>query len=517
MKNLPIGIQTFHEIRDPKENYIYIDKTDLAHQLIKSGKYYFLSRPRRFGKSLFLDTLKDIFEGKKELFEGLYIYDKWDWKTTYPVIKISFGAGVTQSVEELDQTILYLINENQKRLKLECDYKDNIKNCFLDLIEKAYEKHHQKVVILIDEYDKPILDNITDKELSKAIRNRLKNIYSIIKESDQYLKFVFLTGVSKFSKVSLFSGLNNLEDISLNPNYATICGYRHEDIKEHFKEWLDDIDMNELKKWYNGYNFLGEGVYNPFDILLFFSRNKIYSNYWFETGNPSFLIDVLKEKQFFLPNLEDMKVNESNLSSFDIDYIKIETLLFQTGYLTIKEVKQRFNQRVYHLSYPNLEVKTALNEHIFEFLLTDNTLDKTPIFDAIEFRDMKQFENAIRQLFAMLPNDSYRKNQMQNYEGYYANVIYAYFAGLGIEFIAEDVTNLGRIDLTIATPDMSQVYIIEFKVLENKNQDAKALEQIKERKYYEKYMERAKEIILIGIEFSKEDRNIAKFEWERLL
>ncbi len=517
MKTLPIGIQTFQKIRDKKENYIYIDKTDLALELVNSSGYYFLSRPRRFGKSLFLDTLKNIFEGQKEFFEGLYIYDKWDWETTYPVIKISFGAGVTQSVEELDQTILYLINENQKRLKLECDYKDSVKNCFLDLIEKAYEKYHQKVVILIDEYDKPILDNITDKELSKAIRNRLKNIYSIIKESDQYLKFVFLTGVSKFSKVSLFSGLNNLEDISLNPNYATICGYRHEDIKEHFKEWLDDIDMDELKKWYNGYNFLGEGVYNPFDILLFFSRNKIYSNYWFETGNPSFLIDVLKEKQFFLPNLEDMKVNESNLSSFDIDYIKIETLLFQTGYLTIKEVKQRFNQRVYHLSYPNLEVKTALNEHIFEFLLTDNTLDKTPIFDAIEFKDIKKFESAIRQLFAMLPNDSYRKNQMQNYEGYYANVIYAYFAGLGIEFIAEDVTNLGRIDLTIATPDMSQVYIIEFKVVENKNQDAKALEQIKEKKYYEKYMEKAKEITLIGIEFSKEEKNISKFEWERIL
>jgi len=517
MKNLPIGIQTFQKIRDKKENYIYIDKTDLALELINSSGYYFLSRPRRFGKSLFLDTLKNIFEGKKEFFEGLYIYNKWDWETTYPVIKISFGAGVIEDRADLDKRIFNIIKTNQEKLQIECEDIKDARECFLQLIKLAYEKYNQKVVILIDEYDKPILDNITDKKLSQKIRDRLKNIYSVIKDSDQYVKFAFLTGVSKFSKVSLFSGLNNLEDISLNPNYATICGYTHEDIKEHFKERLFDIDMDELKKWYNGYNFLGEGVYNPFDILLFFSRNKIYSNYWFETGNPSFLIDILKEKQFFLPNLEDMKVNESNLSSFDIDYIKIETLLFQTGYLTIKEVKQRFNQRVYHLSYPNLEVKTALNEHIFEFLLTDNTLDKTPIFDAIEFKDMKQFENAIRQLFAMLPNDSYRKNLMQNYEGYYANVIYAYFAGLGIEFIAEDTTNLGRIDLTIATPDMSQVYIIEFKVVDNKTQDAKALEQIKEKKYYEKYMERAKEITLIGIEFSKEDRNISKFEWERML
>jgi hypothetical protein len=517
LKNLPIGIQTFHEIRDKEKNYIYIDKTELALNLINGGKYYFLSRPRRFGKSLFLDTLQDIFEGKKELFEGLYIYDKWDWDDNYPVIKISFGGGVTESVEDLNKSILYLIDENQERLELECNYRDSVKNCLLDLIKQAYLKYNQKVVILIDEYDKPILDNITDMELSKAIRNRLKNIYSIIKESDQYLRFVFLTGVSKFSKVSLFSGLNNLEDISLNPNYAMICGYTHEDIKEHFQERLDDIDMNELKKWYNGYNFLGEGVYNPFDILLFFSRNKIYSNYWFETGNPAFLIEVLKKKRFFLPDLEDIKVNESSLSSFDIDHIKIETLLFQTGYLTIKEVKKRFNQRVYHLTYPNLEVKTALNEHIFEYLLTDKTLDKTPIFDAIEFKDMKTFEKAIYQLFATLPYNSYTKNDMQNYEGYYANVIYAYLAGLGIEFKAEDVTNYGRIDLTIATPDMSQVYIIEFKVVENKNRDGKSLEQIKEKRYHEKYLNVAQEITLVGIEFSKEDRNVCRFEWERLL
>ena len=517
MKNLPIGIQTFAKIRDKQENYIYIDKTELALNLInKEGEYFFLSRPRRFGKSLFLDTLKNIFEGKKELFEGLYIYDKWDWETTYPVIKISFGLGVVKSITDLNMRILAILKENQKRLGIECETLNDTSGCFRELIILAYEKYNQKVVVLIDEYDKPILDNITDKEVSKEVRDGLKNIYSVIKDSDEYLKFAFLTGVSKFSRVSLFSGLNNLEDISLNPNYAIICGYTHEDIKHHFKERLFDIDMDKLKQWYNGYNFLGEGIYNPFDILLFFSRNKIYSNYWFETGNPAFLIEVLKQKRFFLPNLEDIKVNESNLSSFDIDYIKIETLLFQTGYLTIKEVKERFNQRVYHLTYPNLEVKTALNEHVFEYLLTDNTLNKTPIFDAIEFKDMTIFENAIRQLFAMLPNDSYRKNKMQNHEGYYANVLYAYLAGLGIEFRAEDTTNLGRIDLTIATPDMSQVYIIEFKVVANANRNGKALEQIKEKKYHERYLSSAKEITIVGIEFSKKEKNICKFEWEKI-
>ncbi len=516
MKNLPIGIQTFHEIRDKEKNYIYIDKTDLAHQLIDKGKYYFLSRPRRFGKSLFLDTLKDIFEGKKELFEGLYIYDKWDWERTYPVIKISFGAGVVKSLDDIDDTIQELIEINERRLGLKCINNTKHKKCLGELIYTAYEKYNQKIVILIDEYDKPILDNITDRELSKEIRDRLKNIYSVIKDSDQYVKFAFLTGVSKFSKVSLFSGLNNLEDISLNPNYATICGYTHDDVKESFAERLDCVDLDELKKWYNGYNFLGKGVYNPFDILLFFSNNKIYSHYWFETGSPAFLIELLKEQRYYLPSLENIYMSETDLSSFDVDDIKIETLLFQTGYLTIQEVKTRFNQRMFKLGYPNLEVRTALNERIFRYLLTDNILQKNPMFDAIEFKDMTLFENAIRQLFAMLPNDSYRKNKMQNHEGYYANVIYAYLAGLGIEFRAEDTTNLGRIDLTIATPDMTQVYIIEFKVVANANRNGKALEQIKKKKYHERYLHSAKEIIIIGIEFSKKEKNICKFEWEKI-
>ena len=517
MKNLPIGIQTFQKIRDKKENYIYIDKTDLALNLINSSGYYFLSRPRRFGKSLFLDTLKDIFEGKKELFEGLYIHDKWDWETTYPVIKISFGAGIIKSVDDLASTIQELIEDNERRLDLNCIENSQHKKCLRELIRVASKKYNQKVVILIDEYDKPILDNVTNKELSKEIRDGLKNVYSVIKDSDQYVKFAFLTGVSKFSKVSLFSGLNNLEDISLDARYATVCGYTHNDVKETFPERLDGVDLEELKKWYNGYNFLGEGVYNPFDILLFFSKGNIYSHYWFETGSPSFLIEVLKEQKYFLPNLENIYMSETDLSSFDIDDIKIETLLFQTGYLTIQEVKTRFNQRTFRLSYPNLEVRTALNERIFRYLLTDNILQKNTIFDAIEFKDMQIFEKAIYQLFASIPYNSYVNNDIQNYEGYYANVIYSYLSGLGIQFIAEDVTNLGRIDLTIATPDMSQVYIIEFKVVDNKNQNGKGLEQIKEKKYHEKYETKASELIIIGMEFSKEDKNICKFEWEKIV
>ena len=517
MKKLPLGIQTFSEIRDPQENYLYVDKTAIALKMITEGKYYFLARPRRFGKSLFLDTLKNIFEAKKIFFSGLYIEDQWDWETHYPVIKISFATGVIKNENDLNVRMLAIAAENQKHLNINCQYKNNARECFKELIQLAYEKYQQKVVILIDEYDKPILDRITDKEQAAAIREALKNLYSVIKDSDHYLKFVFLTGVSKFSKVSLFSGLNNLNDISLDKAYATICGYTHQDIQHHFKEVLYDVDLNTLKQWYNGYNFLGESVYNPFDILLFFMKEKIYRNYWFETGSPTFLIKIIQKNHYHIPDLENIIINEDELGSFDIDDIKLEVLLFQTGYLTIKSVNTYFNQRHYVLGYPNLEVRSALNNRIFRYLVNNQTLPSTPLFKALIAQDMEQFEGAIKQLFASIPADNYRKNPMQNYEGYYASVMYSYLAGLGIEFIAEDTTNKGRIDLTIATPDMAQVYIIEFKVLDKKTQGSKALAQIKAKKYYEKYQSKANLLYLVGIEFCKQERNICSFEWEKMV
>ena len=514
MKKLPLGIQTFAKIRDKQDDYLYIDKTKYALQLINSSGYYFLSRPRRFGKSLFLDTLKDIFEAKQALFEGLYIEDKWDWSIRYPVIKLSFGAGVMQSQQDLDKAIYWLMDKNQKNLGVECDYRDDVRNCFLDLIEKAYQKYQQKVVVLIDEYDKPILDNISDAKLAKQMRDSLKNLYSAIKDSDQYIKFAFLTGVSKFSKVSLFSGLNNLEDISLATDYASICGYTQQDVEQHFQDALLKVDIEKLKNWYNGYNFLGEGVYNPYDILLFFKNHCEYRNYWIETGNPSFLIDVLKKNDYFIPDLDNIHISETDLGSFDVDDIKIETLLFQAGYLTIKTVKQIFDQRVYQLTYPNLEVRSALNDSIFKYLLSNRSVQKLPLFNAILDKDMQQFEKAIYQLFASIPYNNYVNNNIQNYEGYYASVMYSYLAGLGIQFIAEDVTDKGRIDITIATPDMSQVYIIEFKVIEDEKHRGNALKQIQQKQYHEKYQTRAKLIYLVGIDFCKSQKNICGFEWQ---
>ncbi|PUU86523.1 MAG: ATPase AAA, partial [Halanaerobium sp.] len=331
MKKLPIGISTLRDIID--DGYVYIDKTQHAYKLITEGKYYFLSRPRRFGKSLFLDTLKEIFQGNKELFKGLYIYDKYDFDR-HPVIRISFNDGGFKSKKDFNQYLYQVLDKNQRDLGVECPKDFTMSGCFKRLIEEACNKYGKQVVILIDEYDKPILDNIEDTEIARQMREELKNFYSVIKGADEYLRFAFLTGVSKFSKVSLFSGLNNLNDITVDRNYATICGYTQADIETSFDEHLQGQDFSKIREWYNGYSWLGESVYNPFDILLFIQKGFVYDNYWFSTATPTFLLKLIEKNQYFLPNLENIVADRSLLDSFDVDNIKLETLMWQTGYLT---------------------------------------------------------------------------------------------------------------------------------------------------------------------------------------
>ena len=368
-KKLPIGIQSFRDIRDPKENYVYIDKTDIAYQMIENGKYYFLSRPRRFGKSLFLSTLSGIFKGQKEYFRGLYIYDKWNWDEKFPVVEISFASGNFSKDENIREVITEILRNNSNKLGL--NFKDidhpqagiSLKR----IIEAAYEKYNQKVVVLIDEYDKPVLDNIgnEDKTTSYQARDILRDFYSAIKDSDPYLRFVFLTGVSKFSKLNLFSGLNNLEDITIDDRFATITGYTHDDLKKKFSDYTDGVDLEKVKKWYNGYNYFGEPIYNPFDILLFFSKGGEYNNYWWETGNPSFLIEILKQGKHYLPYLENIEVSREVLNAFDVGQIDIVALLWQTGYLTFDKKIQLLDEVNYKLKVPNLEIQKSLNTLFF--------------------------------------------------------------------------------------------------------------------------------------------------------
>ncbi|MCF6335030.1 MAG: AAA family ATPase [Spirochaetales bacterium] len=284
-----------------------MDKTEHAVNLADNYKNVFLSRPRRFGKSLFIDTLHNLFEGKQELFKGLYAHNNWDWSKKYPVIKISW-AGDFSSLNSTKDVIASVLRDNQERLGVQCNNTEQYDICFKELIRKTSQKYNSRVVILIDEYDKPILDAIKNPETAEENRNLLRSLYVMMKDSDQYIRFAFLTGVSKFSKASIFSGLNNLIDISLNRKYATVCGYTQNDIETVFKPHLGGVDLDKLRLWYNGYNFLGESVYNPFDILLFISNDFIYRNYWFESGTPNFLMEVIKKNDYFLPNLSNLKV-----------------------------------------------------------------------------------------------------------------------------------------------------------------------------------------------------------------
>ncbi|BCO09720.1 ATPase AAA [Desulfolithobacter dissulfuricans] len=510
MKKLPIGVQTFAEIRS--DNYCYVDKTPLIYRLADQGKSYFLSRPRRFGKSLLLDTIAEAFAGSRELFTGLYLENHWDWDRRYPVVRIDFAGGVIQSTGRLAERIRQQLDENASQWNITLSRNDP-GDCLDELILRLHESLGERVVVLVDEYDKPILDNLESPELATELRDGLRNLYSVLKARDAQLRFVFLTGVSKFSKVSLFSGLNNLEDITLDKRYATICGYTHRDVEEVFAEYLEGVDLEELRRWYNGYNWLGEPVYNPFDVLLFFAKDKEYRNYWFETGNPSFLVRLVEERRYPVPNLERVMASDELLSSFDVGSLELETLLFQTGYLTIKERHRLGNEYFYTLTYPNREVKRALTGTILSALAKsagERARYQMALYQALAAGDCAVMRDIFHAFFASIPHDWYRKNQLAGYEGYYASIFYCYFTALGLDVIAEDTTNAGRIDMTVRIE--GKIYIIEFKVVDKGAETGSALAQIREKRYADKYRGQG-EIYLLGVEFDKENRNIVGFEW----
>jgi len=511
-RKLPIGIQTFREIRE--DNAYYVDKTHYALELLQKGKSYFLSRPRRFGKSLFLDTLKELFEGNRALFTGLYAEEHWDWTRRYPVIRISFGGGVVNSAERLGQMLHQQLFEHEERFALAARYSD-ARNRLVDLIQRLHLREGERVVVLIDEYDKPILDNITDVPTATAMREALKDIYSLLKDSDAHLKFVFLTGVSKFSKVSLFSGLNNLKDITLDARFSAICGYTDADVDTVFAPELPGLDREEIRRWYNGYNWLGESVYNPFDLLLLFDKRD-FRPYWFETGTPTFLVKLLAERQFFSPDLSQVVAPEQILSAFDVADIGTEALLFQTGYLTVDSVWHIPGRTEFTLKYPNLEVQASLNESLLGQLCGSRSVpgrQVSQLYRLLLAGNWLGLKALFHAFYASIPHDWYRKNELAGFEGYYASIFYSYFAALGLEIRLEDTTNHGRIDMTVLF--QSTVLLFEFKVVELAP-EGKALQQLKDRAYAEKYRARSEPIHLIGVEFSRATRNIVGFEIEKL-
>jgi hypothetical protein len=509
-KKLPIGIQTFSEIRS--EGYYYADKTAFCLKLAEQGKYYFLSRPRRFGKSLLIDTIGELFAGNKALFSGLYAEDKWDWSIQYPVIRISFGGGIIESKADLTNKIQEQLRINQEILHITCQ-DESTSVCFAELIRFTHEKTGQRVVILVDEYDKPILDNLLKPDVAKEIRDGLRNFYSVIKDCDAHIKFAMLTGVSKFSKVSLFSGLNNLRDITISSEFSSICGYTDEDINTVFAPELEGLDRDQIRRWYNGYNWTGTSVYNPFDVLLLFQERQ-FKAHWFETGSPTFLIDLLAQRGFFTPDLAQRQTSLELLSAFDVEKISSEALLFQTGYLTISRLEEPLpNYWIYVLGYPNHEVETSLNAALLGAFGLDEQKalhNRLSLLKQLKSNDFGQMQTLFTAFFASIPHDWYRNNPIAQYEGYYASVFYSYFAALGLDIILEDTTNQGRIDMTVNFNQ--QVYLFEFKVVELVPQ-GKALQQLKDRGYADKYRSLNHPIHLIGVEFSKDNRSVVGFEW----
>ena len=516
-RKLPIGIQTFREIRE--DGCYYVDKTDFVHRLVDGGQHYFLSRPRRFGKSLLLDTIKELFEGSEALFRGLAIHKRWDW-TPRPVVRLSFGSGSFAVPGWLAEDVAAQLDAVEKRAGVAAGV-GSAPARFRRLIAELREGGRQRVAILVDEYDKPILDALDAPEVARANRDFLRGLYSVIKDCDADIKFTLLTGVSKFSKVSLFSGLNNLEDITLDPCYAAICGYTERNLDEVFAPELPGLDRKEVRRWYNGYNWLGgeeEKVYNPFDILLLF-RQRRFKAHWFETGSPRFLIDTLLRRGVPTLDLESMVGSEALLSAFDVDEMSVEALLFQTGYLTIAEEDASNGLVESRLGYPNQEVRQSLNDRLLTALLPDaprRLARKASPRKLLAANDFEGLEALLRAVFAAIPHQWHTRNVIRDYEGYYASVVYSYFAAKGLDVVAEDSSAGGRADLVVRGDE--GVHIFEFKLLPDAPRTrahGEALAQIKARGYADKYRQPGRPVHLIGVEFSREARNIATFEVER--
>ena len=508
-------MQTFREVRE--QDCYYVDKTGFVERLLDEGKHYFLSRPRRFGKSLFLDTLKELFEGSEELFEGLHIHARHDWSQRHPVVRLSFGGGSFTGPDVLEANVMEQLAAAERRLGVQSEYL-TAAGRFAYLLDALHRQSGQRVAVLVDEYDKPILDVLEDREAARANRDYLRGLYGVIKDNDAHVRFTFLTGISKFSKVNLFSQLNNLTDITLDPVYSSICGYTEEDLDTVFAPEMAGLDREQVRDWYNGYSWRGaEKVYNPYDVLLLLRRGE-FAAHWFETGTPAFLVDTLFERRVSSVSLDGMVSTAELLSAFDVggrsaaDHIGTEALLFQTGYLTIAREERIGGEALYLLGYPNREVRQSLNRVLLRHLVHDSdrqTANSIRLARLLEAHDRAGLRELFHAFFASIPYQWYTGNDIADYEGFYASVFYSYFAALGYDITVEESSSHGRLDMAVRAA--GHVYLFEFKVAEMAPPGS-ALAQLRERRYADKYRAAGDAIHLVGVEFSRATRNIISFE-----
>ena len=509
---LPIGIQSFRKIRE--DGSYYVDKTPFIERLLSDGTHFFLSRPRRFGKSLFLDTLKELFEGSEDLFRGLAIHPGWDWSARHPVVGLSFGSGHFGAPDGLRLSVTAQLDRVEREQHL-TTASPSPPERFAEIVRALHERTGDRVVVLIDEYDKPILDALETPEIARANRDYLRGLYAVVKDCDAHIRFSFITGVSKFSKVSLFSGLNNLRDITLTPRYSSICGYTEADLDTVFAPELPGLDRDVIREWYNGYSWLGdEKVYNPFDILLLFDSRE-FEAHWFETGTPAFLVETLFRRRVRSVDLDGMLASGELLSRFDVDLIAPEALLFQTGYLTIARTERRAGETFYRLGYPNREVRQSLNRSLLGHMVGDpsrRAAHSARLYDVLLADDPDGLRELFHAFYASIPCQWHRHNDIAHYEGYYASVFYSYFAGLGLDVTVEDSTSRGRLDMSLRFE--GRAYVFEFKVVEQAGEGA-AMAQLQQRGYADKFRDGSAPVRLVAVEFSSETRNIVSFEVEQ--
>lgn len=526
LKLLPLGEQNFKKIIE--KDLLYVDKTEEIYKLLaKKATYFFLARPRRFGKSLLISTLEEIFNGNKELFKDLWIYDKIDFKK-YPIIKLKMNdLRYSGSTKEFENSLLNHLKDIYENYDLKLETNDYV-IAFKDLIHKlskkemVTERSRSKVVLLIDEYDKPIIEYLDNISKAKEVRGILKNFYETIKANDEYIHFAFLTGVSKFSKTSIFSTLNNLTDITIDEKYSKIIGIDETQLYSYFEDYLkilaekNNKTVEEIKKvikdWYNGYSWDGKNfLYNPYSLLLLFENMDI-KNYWFKTGTPTFLIKTINDYNIDITSLENIVLTEEDFESYEVDAMNVYALLFQTGYLTIKEIiaSEDFDKE-YVLSYPNREVKDSLLKYILSDMSEPNTSVRVSIsrmIKALRNKELDEFFKYMKALFGSIPNQVHpnKGNKIIDKEFYYHTIFHIIFTLIGINIHSEVSTSKGFIDSVVET--QSSIFIFEFKL----GKDPKiALDQIENTKYYDKYLSSKKEIFLIGVSFDMNERNIKEY------
>ncbi|HRK83409.1 MAG TPA: AAA family ATPase [Saprospiraceae bacterium] len=512
LQNIPIGLQDFRKIIE--NDFLYVDKTEYIYKMASKPGAYFLSRPRRFGKSITIAVLQELYLGSRELFKGLWIEDKWDWGKKHPVIRISF-KDINFEQRGLESPLAERMKEIAAQYGVELKTptaRDRFRELATVLAATA------KVVVLIDEYDAPITHYL-GKELPQAIENRdfLRGFYSVLKEADHLLEFVFLTGVSKFSKVGIFSGLNNLLDITFHPEFATMLGYTQEELEYNFENHIaataakmslsKEAFLAKLKEWYNGYRFhhLAETVYNPVSLNSFFNVGD-FENFWFETGTPTFLINILREQGLYKFDLEPK--SQIEFGSFELDNLYPYGLLYQTGYLTIQ---YRDEYGLYHLDYPNYEVRNSMLAYLLDAFggvhRGGGIVLAIKMEQAFMAHDIAKVMHILQGLFKGIPYQLYEKYP----ESFYHAATHLIFAYMGLRVHSEVCTSDDRADAVVETPD--KVYVLEFKLDESAEA---ALEQIRQKRYHEAFWNLGKPVVGIGINFSSKTRNVEEWKVEEM-